>query len=537
MVLLLRRKSNFRPPVYRYLLLFFLISVGTEFTMTTYVQIYGVAITLGHLSKIGAFYFLYRAVIATCLKDPYVKLEKREREYRTILDHYPYVLSRFDQQLRCLYVNPAHATTFNTPGEQAIGKSWAERGLTGEDFDRLKEKYTQVFKTGQQIEFDTMLPAEHDRARYYHISVVPEKNERGDVESVLAITHDITAQKQSEECFAKAFHINPHIMMITSLPEGRYIDVNEGFIQAAGLPRNTIIQRTTGEFNLWHDGSEQQNINDILNKHGSIFNREVIFRTTSTGLRTGLLSADKITINNLPCVLSVITDITANRQLESQMSRYASLDAVGEMAAALGHEVRNPLTVVRGYLQVLQAKEIGHAYEDQIATMVEELDRANAIISEFLALTKNRETNKAPQNINGIVTALLPLLQADAALADKEIAADLADGLPPLLLDARGIRQMLLNLVRNGLEAMGPHKKLTIRTRRRNAQVLLEIEDQGSGIPPEILAKIGTPFVTTKPHGTGLGLPVCYRVAERHGAQIAVATGDTGTKFTIAFSP
>lgn len=169
--------------------------------------------------------------------------------------------------------------------------------------------------------------------------------------------------------------------------------------------------------------------------------------------------------------------------------------------------------------------------------MIEELDRANAIISEFLALTKNRAANKVTQNLNDIITALLPLLEADAILADKEIVTDLADDLPPLLLDVRAIRQMLLNMVRNGLDAMAPHKTLTIRTRRRNEQVLLEIEDQGTGIPQEILEKIGTPFVTTKQHGTGLGLPVCYRIAERHGAKIAVTTGSTGTKFTVIFSP
>lgn len=356
LVLLIRRRNHFRPQVYRYLLPFFLVSVGTELTMTTYVQVYGFSITFGHLLKISAFFFLYRAVIATCLKDPYIQLERREREYRTLLDHCPYMLSRFDRQLQYLYANPAHEIASKIPAGKAIGKTWAELGLSGENYALLVDKYMQVINTGEQLEFETTLPDEQGRARYYHISVVPEKNEHGYVESVLAITHDITAQKQSEECFAKAFHINPHIMMITSLRDGRYIDVNESFVQAAGLSRDIIIQRTTAELNLWHDSGEQQKIMDILNKQGSIFNREITYHTVSAGLRTGLLSADKISINNTPCVLSVITDITEKRQLENEMSRYACLDVVGELAAGLGHEIRNPLTIVRGYLQVLQGQ-------------------------------------------------------------------------------------------------------------------------------------------------------------------------------------
>ncbi len=93
------------------------------------------------------------------------------------------------------------------------------------------------------------------------------------------------------------------------------------------------------------------------------------------------------------------------------------------------------------------------------------------------------------------------------------------------------MRQLILNFVRNGLEAMSPGGRLTIGTFVEDGQVVLFIQDQGAGIPPEVVQKLGTPFLTTKENGTGLGLPICYSIAHRHNAKIDVKTGDSGTYF------
>jgi signal transduction histidine kinase len=102
-------------------------------------------------------------------------------------------------------------------------------------------------------------------------------------------------------------------------------------------------------------------------------------------------------------------------------------------------------------------------------------------------------------------------------------------------MDEKQIRQLVLNLVRNGIEAMSRQGELTITTSRKKDWVVLSIEDQGNGIPPEVLEKLGTPFFTTKEKGTGLGLPVCYRIAERHNARIEIKTGKRGTTFMVSF--
>jgi signal transduction histidine kinase len=224
------------------------------------------------------------------------------------------------------------------------------------------------------------------------------------------------------------------------------------------------------------------------------------------------------------------------RQSEEELARLDRLNLVGEMAAGIGHEVRNPMTTVRGYLQMFQKKQEFANYYDQVSTMIEELDRANCIITEFLSLAKNKTVEMKCGNLNRIITALFPLLQADAFRVGHEIRMELED-IPDSIFDEKEIRQMILNLVRNGLEAMEHSGIVTIRTYLEDDQVILSVKDSGLGIPTEVLDKIGTPFMTTKEQGTGLGLAVCYRVAHRHGAKIDVSTGATGTTFTIKFLP
>jgi signal transduction histidine kinase len=234
-------------------------------------------------------------------------------------------------------------------------------------------------------------------------------------------------------------------------------------------------------------------------------------------------------------VKDTIQDLQAKkRQSEEEFARLDRLNLVGEMAAGIGHEVRNPMTTVRGYLQMFQKKKEFSDYHEQVHTMIEELDRANCIITEFLSLAKNKTVEMKCGNLNKVITALFPLLQADAFRAGHEVRIQL-DDIPDSIFDEKEIRQLVLNLVLNGLEAMKHSGIVTIRTYLDNDQLILSIEDSGLGIPAEVMDKLGTPFMTTKEQGTGLGLAVCYRVAHRHGAKIDVKTGPAGTIFTIKF--
>lgn len=270
-------------------------------------------------------------------------------------------------------------------------------------------------------------------------------------------------------------------------------------------------------------------------------------------VKYGLWSARPLYQNGIISgAIATREDITERKRLESELIqnrdklamlvsqrtdevlRLDRLNLVGEMAASIGHEVRNPLTTVRGYLQMFLRKAEVAGYREQFKTMIGELDRANAIISEFLSLAKNKAVELKPYNLNDIVSTLLPLLQAEAFHSGHDINVDMGD-IPDINIDEKELRQLVLNLARNGFEAMEPIGRLTIETYAEDDNVVLAVRDTGEGMSPEVLEKIGTPFFTTKDTGTGLGLPVCYRIAERHGAKLDVITSPRGTKFMIVF--
>ncbi len=228
-------------------------------------------------------------------------------------------------------------------------------------------------------------------------------------------------------------------------------------------------------------------------------------------------------------------DITEQKAYEAEIARLDRLNLIGEMAASIGHEVRNPMTTVRGYLQRFSQKTALADYREQMKLMIEELDRANSIITEFLSLAKNKKVELKLTDLNAIIRNLFPLLQADAFRRGNSIELELGD-IGDVFADESEIRQCILNLVGNGMDAMPQSGKLTISTAKVGTNVAMTVRDSGTGIPSEIIEKLGTPFVTTKENGTGLGLAVCYRIAQRHNATIQFETGSGGTAFHFKFN-
>lgn len=233
-------------------------------------------------------------------------------------------------------------------------------------------------------------------------------------------------------------------------------------------------------------------------------------------------------------IICVETDLTERKKLEKEMVRLDKLHMIGEMAAGIGHEVRNPMTTVRGFMQLLAVKEKNSVKREQFNLMIEELDRANSIITEYLSLAKNKKVELKPGNLNDVLNNLYPLLVADAMVSDKYVITEFGR-IPEILLDEKEISQLILNLVRNGLEAMSPGGTVTIKTYPEGLDTVLLVKDEGTGVDPQILERLGTPFVTTKDTGTGLGLAVSYSIVERHNGKITVDTGGTGTTFSIRF--
>ncbi|KJR47709.1 sporulation kinase [Desulfosporosinus sp. I2] len=220
--------------------------------------------------------------------------------------------------------------------------------------------------------------------------------------------------------------------------------------------------------------------------------------------------------------------------LEREVSKLERLNVIGQLAAGLGHEVRNPMTTIRGFLQMLQNKTDLVTYKSYFDLMIEEIDRTNSIITDFLSIAKNNPTVRRRQCLNQLLTNLFPLIQADAFSQGKKCVFEPTD-ITEVEIDPNEVTQLVLNFARNGFEAMPLEGCLTIKTFMDGEIAVLSIKDEGKGINNEHISKLGTPFFTTKENGTGLGLPMCYSIADRHNALIEFKTGTDGTTFLVRF--
>ncbi|AGL00485.1 ATP-binding protein [Desulfoscipio gibsoniae] len=356
-------------------------------------------------------------------------------------------------------------------------------------------------------------------------------------QSLRSLKEEIASREKAEEqlkVLSCAVEQSPAMVVIADTG-GRIQYVNNSFTHITGYSLQDVDGKEIVEF-LGDRINNLEQLSEII-KTGGEWKEEIISKKENGEYywENVCLSSLRDSGGRITHILKFAEDITGEKQMEKEMANLDRLNLVGEMAAGIGHEIRNPMTTVRGFLQILSAKEDCLRYKEYYDLMIQELDRANSIISEYLSLAKDRPVNYKMQNITAIVEAMAPLMNADAVNSDKIIILDLQE-VPDLLLDEKEIRQLLLNLVRNGLEAMQPKGRLIIKTSiDKDEEVVLSVKDQGCGIAPEALNKIGTPFFTTKEEGTGLGLAVCFSIAARHNAAIKIDTGTGGTTFSVVF--
>lgn len=339
------------------------------------------------------------------------------------------------------------------------------------------------------------------------------------------------ALRIADERFCKAFDFNPAAMTISPIKSDEIIYVNKCYLDRHGYTRDEVIGRTGVELGIWLDLSERSKFFAEIKEKGYVNNREARFYDKAGNVITVLASGVVI---DEDCILIASNDITELRRYQKEMARMDRLNLIGEIGAGIGHEIRNPMTTVRGLLQLFKDREKFSAEKKSFELMISELDRANEIITEFLSLSKTRAAEPRVQNLNSIIRAISPLLKVDGSVSGKNIVLELSD-IPDLPLDEKDIRQLVFNMVRNGLEAMETGGVLTIKTLTEGGDVVLSVRDQGKGINKGVLEKIGTPFLTTKEYGTGLGLATCFSIAGRHNAGINVETGPAGTTFEVRF--
>jgi len=350
---------------------------------------------------------------------------------------------------------------------------------------------------------------------------------------VLSSLNDITDRKKSEERFEKAFHSNSNAMAIITWPEGKLVDVNEAWLNLFGFQKAKVIGLTTSDLGFWEDIDQRRQLYQMIQEHRKLRDHEQTCRAFDGSARTVLINTDFIEVDGKEHLIISMTDITNYKRLEREIARLDSLNLIGELSAGVAHEIRNPLTVVKGYLQYFGGKSI--EYKEQFEALSNELAHVEMIITDFLSLARNKTTVFTKRSLNSIIEEVFPFLMADALKKGVDIELNLS-AISCFLLDDKEMKQLILNLVRNAVEAVDGKGKVTIETRMEDKNVLLSVSDTGCGIPKELCDRIFDPFFTTKENGTGLGLSVCASIVDRHGGKIRVESDEgKGTNFLVHF--
>ncbi len=339
--------------------------------------------------------------------------------------------------------------------------------------------------------------------------------------------------RNANKNFQAAFHLNPLPIVIISIENGRLIEANSVFLKLTGLTKEQMPFIEKADLcHFLHESDYLHIIKQIASRRYFANHQAKIKVKGMT--KTLLLSGAVMRWDNQPCVFLLANDVTELELHNSQKPSPDCYSPVGELTAGIAHEVRNAKTIVSGFLQVMRNN---NKYEEDfeiLDLMIEEIDRANLMITEFLSLSRNKKAILKPGDLNSCLEKLYPLLKLEASKRNIQIDMEL-NNVPSVMFNEAELQQLVLNLVLNGLDSMSTGNALYIRTSEDQNGIRLMVEDHGDGIPAEIVNKLGIPYFTTKEKGTGLGLAICHWIAERHDARISIDTGSHGTIFTVAF--
>ena len=233
--------------------------------------------------------------------------------------------------------------------------------------------------------------------------------------------------------------------------------------------------------------------------------------------------------------LVIFSDLTARKETQRRLAQTERLATLGELMAGVAHEVRNPLTAIRGYVQIIRQQTTLPAHQEYLSVVLNEIDSINRVIQQLLDFSRPRRSKWQQVQLNTLITETLILVQTAGIQARINFTTELHPNLPAIVADRELLKQVILNILINAVQAISARGDIKIRTWQYTAsQQAVTIEDNGCGIDIALQKKIFDPFFTTKASGTGLGLALSQRIINAHQGDIRVASmPGCGATFTL----
>jgi two-component system, cell cycle sensor histidine kinase and response regulator CckA len=432
------------------------------------------------------------------------------------------------------------------PRHELKGKRVSD--VIGEDFFRpFSLIFDRVLFTGrgEELEYSLDVPA-GKRWFLARMNRVPSAN--NEQYTLCLAVRDITDRKHaeekllvSEEKFSKAFHLGPDAVTITSIADGRFLEVNDSFLRLTGFTRDGILGRSTMELGLWANPKDRQHIVALLKRSGEARDLEVRISIKSGEVRTVQMSAHTIELSGQPCMIAIIRDVTERRALEAQLRQAQKMEAVGRLAGGVAHDFNNLLVGILGYSELLKKKLAAQA---PLLRMANEINfaamRARDLTSRLLALSHRQVLRPSVVDLNVLIRQCHRLLRPIIG-EDVHVILRLDAKTASVKADPAQLERVILNLALNARDAMPRSGTLSMETcniqvdaalARQHpglipgSYVRLSVTDTGPGIAPDVMPRIFEPFFTTKEigKGSGLGLSTVYGVVKQSGGCVTVSS-------------
>ncbi|MFL8936272.1 EAL domain-containing protein [Rossellomorea oryzaecorticis] len=417
--------------------------------------------------------------------------------------------------------------------EQIVGKDLFEI-LDEKEASRKNVHYERAWKGEENVSYEGIINHVH------YVAKLRAVKRGGVVEEVICSCIDMTEQKKVEEALRESEQkyrlIAENMSDLISI-----IDVKGNLLYAS--PSHETVLGYRGHkmpgglnvFDYFHPEDQPfvvENLKYILEHKKPI---QIEFRYGHAKGEWMLLETSVTPIlgqdGEVEQIVAVGRDITEKKRAEKLLWDSEKLSVVGELAAGVAHEIRNPITSIKGFIQLFQKGMIQDHYYHVI---YDEFKRIEEIVAEFLSLAKPQPINLQVADPRTLIKDVITLFSSEANLMNVQIEVEVEEEVGPLSCDLNQIKQVLINLMKNSIEAMPDGGIIKVKARKSGGSIVFKVTDNGIGICKDRIEKLGEPFYSNKEKGTGLGLMLCFRIIKQHKGTITIESEEhIGTSVEI----
>ncbi len=480
----------------------------------------------------------------------------------------------FEESRDAIYVSSKEGKilTINRAGTELFGYSRRElmgmdiRVLYADPYDR--ERFRQeIESTGAVKDFEVLLRRKDGARIICVITSTVRRSPEGGIIGYQGIIRDVTAYKKAEEAlrrseekFSKIFRSSPDWMAISTLEDGRLIDVNDAFLRITGYSREEVIGKTSAQLGLWVDPEERRRVVELLREKNEIRNHEARFRLKSGEVRVFLRSAELIELDGETCVINITRDITQQKRASQEIKklntelqkRVAELMGANKELDAFGHSVshdlRAPLVTIGGFsMRLLKnySDVLDAAGREMLKTIQSNVGKMENLINDLLSFSRSgRQAMRLEEvDMRSMVEAVFRELMAGTG--GRKVELKMGE-LLPASADRALIRQVLINLLSNAVKFTRTRREglIEVGSRREGEWVEYYVKDNGVGFDMKFAKKLFDVFQRAHRaedfEGTGIGLSIVERIITRHGGR-TWAEGKAGEGaafyFTLSAKP